>query len=74
MHLKIFLLTLISLLLLSACGGARPGKYKLTYGYGTYYIDRYSYSSGCTSFKYYIGGTLKGYKQICGSVHIEENK
>ena len=73
MKYKLFTLSMFTLLFFAACA-SMPGKYKATIGYGTYYIDNYSYSSGCTSFKYYIGGSLKGYKQTCSRVKIVANE
>lgn len=73
MKYKLLALSMITILFLTACTSAMPGRYKATVGYGTYYIDNYSYSSGCTSFKYYIGGSLKGYKQTCARVKIVSN-
>ena len=74
MKYKLFTLSILTLLFLTACSSLRPGKYRATIGYGTYYLDNYSYSSGCTSFKYYIGGSLKGYKQTCSRVKIVANE
>lgn len=67
-------LTAAAIMVISGCSSIMPGKYRIKHGLGTYYVDSYRQVSGCTTFKYYIAGEPKGYRQVCGHVEIERLK